>query len=117
MRVEDPKVASFFVEEDKRHTFKVEMDSCNVLGAINFCKFFLPESLDICEDGCYSCYIGADMIMVPCSFDKKNGMRYLYKICLSLKRGTAKHLNNFTTKCLPPDLIAKRKNSVWAVAC
>ena len=39
--------------------------------AINFCKSILPESLDTCEGGRYSCYIGADMIMVPCSFDQK----------------------------------------------
>jgi radical SAM protein with 4Fe4S-binding SPASM domain len=47
------------------------MDSCNVPGAINFCKSILPESLDTCEGGRYSCYIGADMTMVPCSFDQK----------------------------------------------
>ena len=40
------------------------------LGAIHFCKSILPESLDTCEGGRYSCYIGADMIMVPCSFDQ-----------------------------------------------
>ena len=47
------------------------MDSCNVPGAINFCKHILPESLDTCEGGRYSCYIGADMVMVPCSFDQQ----------------------------------------------
>jgi radical SAM protein with 4Fe4S-binding SPASM domain len=47
------------------------MDSCNVPGAINFCKHIMPESLDTCEGGRYSCYIGADMIMVPCSFDQQ----------------------------------------------
>lgn len=49
---------------------KVGMDSCNVPGAIHFCKSILPESLDTCEGGRYSCYIGADMTMVPCSFDQ-----------------------------------------------
>ena len=44
---------------------------CNVPGAIQFCKSVLPESLDTCEGGRYSCYIGADMTMVPCSFDQK----------------------------------------------
>ena len=48
------------------------MDSCNVPGAIRFCKHVLPESLDTCEGGRYSCYIGADMTMVPCSFDQEN---------------------------------------------
>ena len=64
----DPRVAEFFAEIDARHPFKVGMDSCNVPGAINFCKNVLPESLDTCEGGRYSCYIGADMVMVPCSF-------------------------------------------------
>ena len=67
----DPRVAEFFAEVDARHPFKVGMDSCNVPGAINFCKNILPESLDTCEGGRYSCYISADMIMVPCSFDQE----------------------------------------------
>ena len=29
----------------------------------------MPESLDTCEGGRFSCYIGSDMAMVPCSFD------------------------------------------------
>ncbi|MBQ8739563.1 MAG: SPASM domain-containing protein [Clostridia bacterium] len=68
---DDPRVATFFAEIDKKHSFKVGMDSCNVPGAINFCKAIVPESLDTCEGGRYSCYIGADMIMVPCSFDQE----------------------------------------------
>ena len=67
---EDPRVARFFAQVDKHHPFKVGMDSCNVPGAINFCKSIMPESLDTCEGGRYSCYIGADMVMVPCSFDQ-----------------------------------------------
>ena len=67
----DPRVAHFFAQVDKRHPFKVGMDSCNVPGAIHFCKSVLPESLDTCEGGRYSCYIGADMVMVPCSFDQQ----------------------------------------------
>lgn len=71
LSVEDPAVAEFFAQMDKRHPFKVGMDSCNVPGAIRFCKTILPESLDTCEGGRYSCYIGADMTMVPCSFDQE----------------------------------------------
>lgn len=67
----DPRVARFFAQIDARHPFKVGMDSCNVPGAINFCKNVIPESLDTCEGGRFSCYIGADMVMVPCSFDQK----------------------------------------------
>lgn len=47
------------------------MDSCNVPGAINFCKAVLPQSLDTCEGGRYSCYIDANMFITPCSFDRE----------------------------------------------
>lgn len=72
---DDPRVAEFFAQVDARHPFKVGMDSCNVPGAINYCKNVLPESLDTCEGGRFSCYIGADMIMVPCSFDQEKQYR------------------------------------------
>lgn len=75
---DDSRVAKFFAQVDRQHSFKVGMDSCSVPGAINFCQSILPESLDTCEGGRYSCYIGADMIMVPCSFDQKRK----YKISL-----------------------------------
>lgn len=71
LKADDPRAAAFFAEVEKRHFFKVGMDSCNVPGAINFCKTVRPESLDTCEGGRYSCYIGADMNMVPCSFDQE----------------------------------------------
>ena len=71
LTVDDPRVAAFFAEVDKRHPFKVGMDSCNVPGAIHFCKSILLESLDTCEGGRFSCYIDSDMTMVPCSFDQE----------------------------------------------
>lgn len=71
LSTDDSRVQEFFYQIDTQHPFKVGMDSCNVPGAINFCKNILPESLDTCEGGRYSCYIGADMIMVPCSFDQE----------------------------------------------
>ena len=71
LNVSDARVKTFFGLIDRQHPFKVGMDSCNVPGAINFCKSIAYESLDTCEGGRYSCYIGADMIMVPCSFDQK----------------------------------------------
>ena len=67
----DPRVKAFFEQIDTIHPFKVGMDSCNVPGAINFCRWIRPESLDTCEGGRFSCYIGADMTMVPCSFDQQ----------------------------------------------
>ena len=71
LSVDDPRVTEFFAQVDAVHPFKVGMDSCNVPGAINFCRNVLRESLDTCEGGRYSCYIGADMVMVPCSFDQE----------------------------------------------
>ena len=68
---DDPRVKTFFAQIETRHPFKVGMDSCNVPGAINYCKSILPESLDTCEGGRYSCYISSDMIMVPSSFDQE----------------------------------------------
>lgn len=68
---EDPRIAAFFAEIDKKHPFKVGMDSCNVPGAIQYAKSILPESLDTCEGGRYSCYISSDMMMTPCSFDQE----------------------------------------------
>ena len=70
LALDDPRVAEFFAQVDRPHRFKVGMDSCNVPGAIHFCKRVRPESLDTCEGGRFSCYIGADMVMVPCSFDQ-----------------------------------------------
>ena len=79
----DPRVAQFFSQVDRQHPFKVGMDSCNVPGALNYCKRILPESLDTCEGGRFSCYIGADMIMVPCSFDQQK--RYNVQLSESIK--------------------------------
>lgn len=66
----DPRLVEFYTQFDLRHPFKLGMDSCNVPGAIQFCKNVLPESLDTCEGARFSCYISADMVMVPCSFDQ-----------------------------------------------
>ena len=71
LSVDDPRVREFFQELDEAHPFKVGLDSCNVPGALQFCQKILPESLDTCEAGRFSCYIGPDMRMTPCSFDQK----------------------------------------------
>ena len=67
----DSRVKAFFAQVDRKHPFKVGMDSCNVPGAIQYCNRILPESLDTCEGGRFSCYISADMYMTPCSFDQE----------------------------------------------
>lgn len=72
---DDPRTAGFFKQFNRSHPFKIGMDSCTVPGAVNFCRNILPESLDTCEGGRFSCYIGADMVMVPCSFDQKQRYR------------------------------------------
>ena len=68
----DLRVTDFFAQVDSPHPFKVGMDSCTVPGAINHCSNIMPESLDTCEGGRYSCYISPDMLMVPCSFDQSH---------------------------------------------
>ena len=70
LSVNDPRVEEFFSQIDSPHPFKVGMDSCNVPGAIQYCRHVMPESLDTCEGARFSCYISADMVMVPCSFDQ-----------------------------------------------
>ena len=62
----------------------MDMDSCNVPGAVNYCKHVMPEALDTCEGGRYSCYISPDLRMVPCSFDQENR----YEIKLKEESGT-----------------------------
>ena len=74
----DTRIKDFFNQIDEKHPFKVGMDSCCVPGAINYCKCIISETLDTCEGGRYSCYIGADMTMVPCSFDQEKK----YKVSL-----------------------------------
>ena len=80
----DPRVARFFELVDAAHPFKVGMDSCTVPGAIRHCRNVLPESLDTCEGGRFSCYIGPDMVMVPCSFDQERR----YEVRLRGEAGT-----------------------------
>ena len=67
----DARVAELYAQIDKgKHRFKVGMDSCSVPGIVNFCENVIPEAIDPCEGGRFSCYIGADMEMMPCSFDQ-----------------------------------------------
>lgn len=89
LKVDDPKVKKIFEIIDKaKLPFKVGMDSCTVPGAINNCTTIMEESLDTCEGARFSCYIGADMIMVPCSFDRDG------KYAVSLKDKTIEEVWN-----------------------
>ncbi len=67
----DPRVSQFFEQIDRVHPFRVGMDSCTVPGAVNFCRNVAMESLDSCQGGRFSCYISADMMCMPCSFDQE----------------------------------------------
>ena len=80
---DDPKVKEFFEEVDNgKHPFKIGSDSCCVPGLVNNCKNIIPEALDPCEGGRFSCYISPDMYLLPCSFDQK------HKYAVSLKEHT-----------------------------
>lgn len=72
LSVDDPRVKEFFRQFDRKHPYKVGMDSCTVPGAIRYCKSIMMESLDTCEGGRFSCYVSPDMYMTPCSFDQKH---------------------------------------------
>ena len=75
----DPRVKRFFQIVDRGgHRFKVGMDSCSVPGVVNFCHNVIPEAIDTCEGARFSCYIGPDMVMTPCSFDQE----YQYGVSL-----------------------------------
>lgn len=68
----DDRVKELFSLIDKeKFPFKIGMDSCTVPGVINQCTTINLNSLDTCEGARFSCYIGADMTMVPCSFDQE----------------------------------------------
>ena len=68
----DPRLANFFAEFERPHPFKVGLDSCTVPGVLSFCSGIALESLDTCEAGRFSCYIGPDLLITPCSFDQAN---------------------------------------------
>lgn len=72
LKIEDNRFGEFFEQIDRAHPYKVGMDSCSVPGALHFCRTIMPESLDTCEGGRFSCYIDSDMNMLPCSFDQSN---------------------------------------------
>ena len=72
LSADDEKTEKFFEVFQKKHKCKIGVDSCTVPGIIQFCDKVLMESIDTCEGARYSCYIGSDMKMTPCSFDRSN---------------------------------------------
>lgn len=72
LKPNDPRLVEFFSHVHDKHPFKIGFDSCTVPAIINLTgDRIMPESVDTCEGGRWSCYIGPDMTMVPCSFDQE----------------------------------------------
>ncbi len=75
LQPDDPRLIRFFrLLDQDQYPFKIGMDSCTVPGTIKHCHNQVMEALDTCEGARFSAYIGADMTMLPCSFDQ--GGRY-----------------------------------------
>lgn len=75
----DKKLYEFFdAALNKRHMFKIGFDSCTVPGILNYAKNVDLRSVDTCEGGRFSMYIGSDLIATPCSFDAEK--RYGYDL-------------------------------------
>ena len=72
LRYNDPRVAEFFGLFDFQHPYKIGIDSCSLS------KTLKPDAVDTCEGGRFSCYISADMKMMPCSFDESG--RYVVSL-------------------------------------
>lgn len=96
--IKDPRVEEVFRLLDVKHPFKVGMDSCNVPGAIQFCKNVSAEALDTCEGGRYSCYIGSDMVMVPCSFDQEKKYQVSLENCTIEEAWNSEPFERFRNK-------------------
>ena len=65
----NPSIQRFFELVDrKRFQFKVGFDSCSCAGIVNYTDNIDLECIDYCEGARFSCYIDAQMNMMPCSF-------------------------------------------------
>lgn len=79
----DPRIQAFFgLIDDGAFSHKVGLDSCCVPGLVNFAKNIAMEAIDTCEGARFSCYISADMKLLPCSFDQNE------KYAVSLRDNT-----------------------------
>lgn len=75
----DSRIIRFFeLMDQSNYPFKIGMDSCTVPGTIKNCHNQIMQALDTCEGARFSAYIGADMDMLPCSFDQNKR----YKVSL-----------------------------------
>lgn len=68
-----PEVKEMFqLIKNGGYPFKIGIDGCFVVGLLNSGLQFNMKYLDTCEATRFTCYIDADMIMHPCSFDVDN---------------------------------------------
>lgn len=77
LSLNDERVSRFFKLVEQPHcSFKIGFDSCSIPAIISLNIKTIIQALDTCEGGRFSCYIGPDMYMLPCSFDqeKKHGI-------------------------------------------
>ena len=73
LNADDPRIKQFFeIIDTKKFDFKTGFDSCSCSGIINFTKDVNLDSIDYCEGSRHSCYIDAQMNMMPCSFANQN---------------------------------------------
>ncbi|MCL2320323.1 MAG: SPASM domain-containing protein [Treponema sp.] len=69
LRYNDIKMKDFFkTVDDVEQPYKIGFDSCTVPGLVTMAKNIDFASTDYCEGARYSCYIDAQMNMMPCSF-------------------------------------------------
>jgi radical SAM protein with 4Fe4S-binding SPASM domain len=69
LKPNDLRLKEFFELLTKENYYRFGVDSCTIPGMINYSKDYDINSLDTCEAARFSCYISAEMKMVPCSFD------------------------------------------------
>jgi radical SAM protein with 4Fe4S-binding SPASM domain len=75
LHTDDKRLKRFFsLIVSVRFPFKIGFDSCSVPGLLNYADQIDRKTIDPCEGGRFSCYIGPDLKMTPCSFDQK--MKY-----------------------------------------
>lgn len=83
LKYNDPRVHHIFkLIQQGRRRFKVGLDGCLVVGLINSGLKFDMRYLDTCGAARFTCYIDAEMLMHPCSFDSDN------QFAVDLKRHT-----------------------------
>jgi len=73
LKVGDLRVRRFFgIVGGGKFDFKIGFDSCSCAGIINYAPNIDRSSIDYCEGARFSCYIDAQMNMMPCSFANGN---------------------------------------------